>query len=97
MASISWGAPNPFSMTLAPLAARPRARPRPIPLVEPVTMADFPDSMAMTLRWEWDAGARAGRSSHQRCIVACNAQLLAAVRDDDVRYFLQNRDSGRSA
>jgi hypothetical protein len=45
-------------MMFAPLAARPRAMPRPIPLVEPVTMADFPDNMAMPLRIGMNARTR---------------------------------------
>jgi hypothetical protein len=39
--SISSALPKPLSMTSAPCAANARAMPRPMPLVEPVTMADF--------------------------------------------------------
>ena len=46
-ASISAGSPNPFSTTLAPAAASRPAIPRPMPLVEPVTMADLPASEDM--------------------------------------------------
>src|SRR6266851_4106948 len=42
---ISCGSPKPLSRTLAPLAASARAIPRPIPLVDPVTMADLPTSI----------------------------------------------------
>ena len=38
------GSPKPFSTTSAPAAASLPAIPRPMPLVEPVTMADLPDS-----------------------------------------------------
>src|SRR5689334_1038584 len=37
--SISSGSPNPLSMMAAPSAARARAMPRPMPLVDPVTRA----------------------------------------------------------
>src|SRR5882724_8528718 len=43
--SISCRSPKPLSRTLAPLAASARAMPRPIPLVDPVTMADRPTSI----------------------------------------------------
>src|SRR6266849_257571 len=42
---ISCGSQKPLSRTLAPLAASARAIPRPIPLVDPVTMADLPTSI----------------------------------------------------
>src|ERR1700733_9293166 len=99
MASISFGSPNPLSMTLAPLAASPRAIPRPIPLVEPVTMADFPDNMCTRpnrggcLRHQGRPGWRE-RSRYQHAIHHDyrDAPLLATVFDRSVRYFLQTHD-----
>src|SRR6266851_585385 len=48
---ISCGSPKPLSRTLAPLAASARAMPRPIPLVDPVTMADLPTSILTGARF----------------------------------------------
>ena len=39
--SISSGSPKPLNMTAAPAAARARAIPSPMPLVEPVMIADL--------------------------------------------------------
>src|SRR5512145_2631209 len=53
--------PKPFSTRLTPWAARAWAMPRPMPLVEPVTMAVLPFSMRL-LRFPEDVlGAGAGR------------------------------------
>ena len=81
-------------MTFAPLAARPRAMPRPMPLVEPVTMADFPDNMAITLRLRMKCQHEA-RWRGCRCLVRRNAQIASGGHDGGVRYFLQTCDSGR--
>jgi hypothetical protein len=75
-------------MILTPLAARPRAIPSPIPLVEPVTMADFPDNMGRPID-EGDAQASEKRA------VCRDAQLLAALFDNGMRHFRQGCDSTR--
>jgi hypothetical protein len=43
--SICAPSPKPLSMTLQPCAANARAMPRPMPLVDPVTMTDLPFNM----------------------------------------------------
>lgn len=45
MRSISAASPKPFSTMSAPVRASAVAMPRPIPLVEPVTTATFPENM----------------------------------------------------
>jgi hypothetical protein len=70
--------------------------PRPLPLVEPVTMADFPDNMATTLRMRMKCPQQ-GRSTAGPLVVGRDAELLAPVGDSDVRHFLQTCDSGRCA
>ena len=67
--------------------------PRPIPLVEPVTMADFPDNMAMTFRMRMKCRNKAARLQG---LVGRNAQLLAIVGDSDVRNFLQTCDGANA-
>src|ERR1017187_10530632 len=101
MASISFGSQNPLSMMLAPLAASPRAIPRPIPLVEPVTMADFPDNMCTT-KSRGDACDIAVVPAGEKEAVTNtlfhydrDAPWLVVVLDRGVRYFLQTHDSPR--
>src|ERR1019366_8037055 len=102
MASIAFGSPNPLSMMLAPLAASPRAIPRPIPLVEPVTIADFPDNMCTT-KSRGDACDIAVVPAGEKEAVTNtlfhydyrDAPLLVVVLDRGVRYFLQTHDKSR--
>src|SRR5262245_23074044 len=47
---MSPASPKPFSITFAPSRAKASAMPRPIPLVEPVTSAAFPESDFIVLR-----------------------------------------------
>src|SRR3990172_3420938 len=64
--SILAASPNPFSITLMPDAAKARAMPRPMPLVEPVTIALFPAS-------EW---ALRGELAGSSLVIFCMGLLL---------------------
>src|SRR6187455_176223 len=68
--SIAEASPKPFSMMLQPASARVRAMPRPMPLVEPVTTADFPCS----------AGAEPNRAADE---LAASFILAICLRPDD--------------
>jgi hypothetical protein len=65
MASLS---PKPLRTMLAPFSASARAIPSPMPLVDPVTIADLANSIGLPRCWKISSGLETGnlRSSHTR-------------------------------
>ena len=65
--SMASSSPKPLSIKLQPAPARAWAMASPIPLVEPVTIADLPVSMPCLLKWRpGDRGSRLEGSCHSR-------------------------------
>src|SRR5688572_24702315 len=65
-ASISSPSPKPFSITLAPSAAKSVAIARPMPLVDPVTTADFPASCLLIVVSCFSSGSREAPPGRRR-------------------------------
>src|SRR5215216_4183782 len=72
--AIAGASPKPFNMTSQPACASARAMPRPIPLVEPVTIATLPVSICA------DRPSRRTRLSVGHCPTNCVYDLLAVFK-----------------